>query len=161
MDIASRFADKGVLEYALALASKIWRFRSWPGSRWATIGASGRTLVGRALMGLDGLVRFSSESTSASMYHLSGYVRHCSPLVMELSALVGTSYSPSDNALMALAADYRVAKHLSELEAPFDEGLEKTESIGFEVWSLIADASGLSAHKLPRRAIAAAQSSAS
>ena len=93
LNIASRFADKGVLEYVLILASKIWRFRSWSDSRWATIGASGRTLVGCALLGLEGLVRFISESTFASMYHLSGYVRHCSPRVMELSALVCTACS--------------------------------------------------------------------
>ena len=109
-------------------------------------------------MGLEGLVRFISESTFASMYHLSGYVRRCSPRVMELSALVCTACFPSDNALMALATDDRLAKHLPEFEASIYEGLVKTESIGFEVWSMIADASGLRPHTMRRRAISAAQS---
>ena len=62
---------------------------------------------------------------------------------------------------MALATDDRLAKHLPEFEASIYEGLVKTESIGFEVWSMIADASRLSPRKLRHRAITAAQSSVS
>eukprot|EP00974_Lingulodinium_polyedra_P063521 6133289-Lingulodinium_polyedra.AAC.1 len=92
-------------------------------SRWATVGATCKSLVAARLMGLDDLVAFLRKTIGIGEYFISGY-DNLGPMEHHY-AVVGAMSSPvTDSVLVQLCEDPRVPRQVENLKAMIEEELD-------------------------------------
>ena len=124
------------------------------------MGASSRTLLASAILGLEDLVQFILASRRASSYNIGGLAGHLSKEVLQMIGTVATSSFCMDSVLLRIMPDDRVPKQLPEIDKLISDKLWFTGALPDDVWKAIGEATG-EHHGLVRdRAIASAWTSA-
>lgn len=159
--VSPRYANEERLPGIITtVMMKAWSFKTWTDSRWVSMGASSRTLLASAILGLEDLVQFILASRRASSYNIGGLAGHLSKEVLQMIGTVATSSFCMDSVLLRIMSDDRVPKQLPEIDKLISDKLWFTGALPDDVWKAIGEATG-EHHGLVRdRAIASAWTSA-
>ena len=116
----------------------MFRFAHWTKSKWFSVGASCKCLVGSIFVGLQGLVEFVLEDPKASKYYLSGWSRLDSD-ILKMCCIIICSSMVSESVLASLLKDDRVALNLEKLDGIMKEASDHALGLSDSVLSLLAE----------------------
>lgn len=148
MKICTRWKDHPDLpELLMTILLKVWEWRRFSDSRWASLGASCRSILAACLCGLPDFVGEVLNDPNAHTYYLKGFL-YLTDEVKALVGLIAASSFVADSLLAELMEDDRVPKRYTELQAELLMEVEYVESMSMPLFTMIADACGVNAFTL-------------
>ena len=127
--------------------TKLWRFRTWSGTRWCVVGQSCRCIVGSVFVGLRSLVDHILAAADESKYYIAGFNR-LDETILRMCAVVSASSQVSEVTLAFILKDDRLAKHIDEVDRL--RRLEVDVALGLDdsVLELLGGVAGVSSLEL-------------
>jgi len=153
--VSSDQRGPGLYDRVLFCLFSLWHLRSFNEGRWATVGASCRSMIVARLSGLADLVKYIQKLPDESMYHLNGFFR-VGESEMEFIAVVGICSHPTDSVLCNLCQDSRLLKRIEYLEACIADDMAMLAELPEDVWDVIASTCGWPGARLRSSVLAAA-----
>ena len=107
--VTSEAVGPALFERALYCLFSLWHLRKFTETRWASVGASCRSILAARLTGIQHLVQFILRTPHESAFHLGGFSR-AGEAELEFVAVAALASWPTDAAMTCLLEDSRLVK---------------------------------------------------
>ena len=155
--VAEAFRDDALVAPRIhAILMAVWRLRTFSDSRWQSLGAAARGILGAAILGIESLVSFAHRQPRTSTYYIRGFCAHFTTPARELVAIMGSSSFVADGLLSHLLEDYRLAMHIGAIDEDMLSELTDVGGLNDDIWFVISDAVGMAPRALRSDAMSSA-----
>lgn len=120
--------DPELPQLLMSILLKVWEWRRFSDSRWASLGASCRSLLAAFLLGLPDYVSDVLSTQGTTTYYLKGF-QYMTAEVRALMGLIASSSFVTDSLLVELMEDDRLPLRYNELQQELLMEVEYVETL--------------------------------